>query len=132
MKPAFVYFITSEDKYVKIGIANDVEIRLKDLNIGNPIRLKVLYKFSVSSSLVKKIENYLHYKFREDNIHGEWFNLSQKIKNFIFKHKTLNKEEKEDYNITLSKTPKTLIPIDTIDKLETLISLYNKGIWIDV
>ena len=44
MKPAFVYFITSEDKYVKIGIANDVEIRLKDLNIGNPIRLKVLYK----------------------------------------------------------------------------------------
>lgn len=75
-----VYFIRSGD-YIKIGSSVNIRKRMKSLQIGNPIKLKLIYYNN-------KLSEYLmHNQFSSDYIHGEWFHYSEDIKNFIIKNK---------------------------------------------
>lgn len=152
MKPAFVYFITSEDKYVKIGMTYNVEKRLHSFNIGTPHKLSKHYKIKTESfNQAKKIEYYLHIKFKDFNIQGEWFEFNKEIKNFIEFFKNLNFTEKliflrdiekkgnkqvKSYLNSFNRASKADLSkkrlLEKMSELEYLIDLYNKREWIGI
>lgn len=71
----FVYFIT-DGEYVKIGVAQNVKSRLREIQTGNPKPLKVLYTHGVSDE--KKafyLESKLHAEYRDFRKTGEWFRI---------------------------------------------------------
>lgn len=72
-----IYFIQdSVNGAIKIGYTSqDPEIRLSTLQTGNPNTLTIIGLMHGSSIL----EKYLHYKFREHHIRGEWFMPHERI-----------------------------------------------------
>lgn len=70
----YVYLINCGE-YSKIGIANDVESRLAQLQTGNPYPLTVLFCFGFSNAEV--VEKAIHQKFFVKRKSGEWFLLTQ-------------------------------------------------------
>lgn len=74
----FVYFINDEE-YTKIGIAGSISSRIKQLQTGNPRKLKVL--FLIDGETQNKsywIERKLHKSFSEKRVNGEWFRISER------------------------------------------------------
>lgn len=71
----YVYFIQAgENGPVKIGVANNVNGRLDQLQTGNHLKLTILKKIKyLSKSNSYHIEGQLHHKFRKYRIRGEWF-----------------------------------------------------------
>jgi hypothetical protein len=65
-----IYFIT-DGKYIKIGSSESPEQRLKQLQTGNAIPLKILK----SVEAPKKFESYLHFIFKAKKVNSEWFLL---------------------------------------------------------
>lgn len=83
-KVRYIYFVYAEEvNRVKIGIANNAEQRLKDLRVGSPCELELLATFK-DDQPNNLLENYLHGKFKKYRLHGEWFEYSDEIKNFIW------------------------------------------------
>lgn len=64
-----VYFIRAGDGPVKIGVADDVESRLRELQTGNHQPLHVIR--SVPGARAE--ERWFHFKFQNQHIHREWF-----------------------------------------------------------
>ena len=77
-----IYFIQSGKRgQIKIGVANDVPVRMAELQIGNPQELKLLASIPISS--LKKagaLEKSLHRRFSRQRIRGEWFHRSIRVK----------------------------------------------------
>lgn len=83
---------------IKIGIANNVDQRLKDLQICNPNELVVLYKIKMNSrNHAFMVENRLHRKLNRFKIRGEWF-LSRAIHKVNFKELLEREHEKPSSN----------------------------------
>lgn len=101
MGMCFLYFIQAEEQGpIKIGIAKNVENRLKSLQSSNPEKLKVLKKFKLSSrDKAKELELRFHRFFRHTRIIGEWFRYKPFSVRYI---KDLFLEEDEIY--TKSRT----------------------------
>lgn len=76
---SYIYFILSDDGYVKIGLSNDPEKRLKSLQTATAHELKIIHQIPGN----QKVEHYLHTLFKKDRFRGEWFIYSEMIKNFI-------------------------------------------------
>src|SRR6056297_3808889 len=75
-----IYFIKSESGHVKIGYTkNGVTIRLKNLQCGNPYPLSVMRVIKGHTGL----ESALHTRFGDLRCVGEWFVLTDELKNFI-------------------------------------------------
>ena len=70
-----VYLIGAPNGLVKIGIANDVQARFRDINNMSPIELHIIHSFSSDDS--PEIEKELHGHFGGKRVKGEWFNLTQ-------------------------------------------------------
>ncbi len=76
-----VYFITAhKSRKVKIGYARNLKSRMATLQTGNHSPLKVLHTLPGGAGL----EAQLHGRFSDDRIQGEWFRLSDRIREFIF------------------------------------------------
>lgn len=76
----FIYFIGMlNDSIIKIGISNDPQKRLKELQVANPYELRLIFMFRGDES--KEIQ--LHEKFVEYNIRGEWFYNIGKLKEYV-------------------------------------------------
>jgi P22_AR N-terminal domain/Meiotically up-regulated gene 113 len=70
-----VYAIRQEHtRTFKIGIAQDAQQRLRELQIGNPARLCLAHRWQVPDPA--KIETLLHRQFAPYAVRGEWFTLS--------------------------------------------------------
>lgn len=70
-----VYFVT-DGEYVKIGIAASLPNRIKQLQTGNPRKLKAMYVIEADNQRnALKIESDLHNYFKEKRCIGEWFSL---------------------------------------------------------
>lgn len=65
--------VTSKDLF-KIGYAADPEIRLRDLQTGNPERL-ILYK-QVRVFWPEEVESLMHATLSYCRVRGEWFEIS--------------------------------------------------------
>jgi hypothetical protein len=73
----YVYFITTaEAERVKIGYTkNNPQARLRDLQVGSPVKLCIIATQRGSCSL----ERELHGEFDQYRLHGEWFELASPI-----------------------------------------------------
>lgn len=72
----WVYLIAEEfdGGAVKIGISNNVEARIRDLQVGNPNDLTLYAAIGVKTRLVAQyLEKELHKHFGERHLRGEWF-----------------------------------------------------------
>lgn len=79
-KRLYLLFI-SELNVCKIGISENVENRIKQLQTGCPFKIDVVRSYS--SPISSRIEKVLHRQFQtrkadenEHNLLGEWFNLT--------------------------------------------------------
>jgi len=78
-----VYFIQAFGQRdlvrIKIGRAQSPEDRLRRLQTGSPVELKLLGKILCQSDEhAKKVEKLAHDIFHKQRRRGEWFHLSQK------------------------------------------------------
>jgi hypothetical protein len=75
-----IYFIQGVDGGpIKIGVANDPQRRLSDLQRTSPVRLQILA--TEPGDLLE--EAALHQKFKSDRMHGEWFNDTPALRDHI-------------------------------------------------
>lgn len=74
----YVYFI-SDGEYLKIGISNDVDKRLKTLQTSNARLLNLVHCIEVpNKDYAIWIENTLHGAFPHARAMGEWFRIDWK------------------------------------------------------
>ena len=69
-----VYFI-SDGEYVKVGFSSAVEMRIVDMQVGNPRELKCLGVLAGPRSL----ESQIHDDLRHLHVRGEWYHLHQEV-----------------------------------------------------
>jgi len=78
--PAFVYAIVPDvvnPLLVKIGRTSNVQSRLKGLATGSPVKLRILSWWKPRS--IYSSEWYLHWKYRDQRSHGEWFHTTEEM-----------------------------------------------------
>ena len=75
IRAGFIYVIKDESERRKLGLAEDVEQRLKQLQTGNAERLTIEYRLQVED--MERAETSLHHLFAADRIRadGEWFKI---------------------------------------------------------
>jgi hypothetical protein len=64
-----VYFIGSDEGMIKIGVAGDPKARLRDLQAGSPVKLRIL----ATTTGGQAGEGAYHKRFADLRAHGEWF-----------------------------------------------------------
>ena len=73
MKKTKIYLI-SDGTFIKIGITSNIRKRIKNLQTGNPNKLKVIFTYYVDNA--EQLEMELHKKFKRKRKAGEWFDLT--------------------------------------------------------
>jgi hypothetical protein len=75
-RPSYVYFVQQgRDGPIKIGIADDPDLRLGQLQCGNP---RLLYIRATEPGGVR-LERALHKQFAHARMQGEWFEPSDDL-----------------------------------------------------
>ena len=111
---AFRYWITKKEghvyllrcqTYFKIGVAKNVEERLQAHQISNPYPIIYIGKFWCLNA--KKSEAYLHQKFNNKRVRGEWYLLDLEDVKKIQKYgdKEYNKYTKHWKDVAEGKKP---------------------------
>jgi hypothetical protein len=83
---SYVYAILdSKNNCLKIGKANDVTLRMVDIQIGNPTELKLIATIPCfSENHAFAVESELHRKYSNLYVRGEWFKYDDSIlKEFV-------------------------------------------------
>jgi len=70
--PGFIYIITDGQSY-KIGITNNVNSRIKGIQTSHSKKLEVVISQKVLNNT--RLEGFLHNKYKDNRLSGEWFNL---------------------------------------------------------
>jgi hypothetical protein len=65
--------MNEDNGFIKVGIGKNPKQRMKALQTGSTAKLKIIYEREVE--FASKIENVLHRHFKEQQVHGEWFDL---------------------------------------------------------
>jgi hypothetical protein len=68
----YLYFI-SDSKNIKVGIAKDVNKRIKSLQTGNPYNLKIYRIVEIPDAYARTIEHDMHCYLYQYKLTGEWF-----------------------------------------------------------
>lgn len=104
LTPGQLYLLREQDyltgeisRYVKIGIVRnekETEDRIKEHQTGNP--RKIVDFRSLQSPFVEHLETLLHYRFAEQWITGEWFDLNDTgLKNVLHEAEKIISEQKQ-------------------------------------
>lgn len=72
----YIYIIGSDEPPFKIGITNNLDKRLKNLQTGHPKLLKIHEYKEVTSDKVRLLERVIHRHLKMYRTHGEWFDIS--------------------------------------------------------
>ncbi len=76
----FVYFVEALGlDMVKIGAARDVDRRLRQLQVGCPVELKLLAQ--TSGGEIAEVA--LHRRFEKSHVRGDWFRKDNEISAFL-------------------------------------------------
>lgn len=75
----YIYFIISEDGFVKIGTSTSPYNRLDSLQTANPHKLEL--KLTIKGNC--KIEKLMHKLLRKYHHRGEWYKFEGILKQFI-------------------------------------------------
>lgn len=91
----FVYMIQCESTgRIKIGITDDVESRVGDIQRMSPSKLNIIAVFASDGNAV---EGFFHRTFRNYRIHGEWFEPDDSMIEQIENMKNIYAREKKTY-----------------------------------
>ena len=71
-----IYIIKCNECY-KVGISNNPQKRLKELQTSNPYKLTIINTYPCDKAIVR--ESIIHMKLNEWHIRGEWFSASIKM-----------------------------------------------------
>ena len=82
-KPSYIYFMQSEDFYIKIGCTRNIKSRIKAVQAHNPMKIKLIGKMKGGYDLEVKI----HRRFKKHRTRGEWFEGSPELLEYIATHK---------------------------------------------
>lgn len=81
-KPKYLYLIECYNKY-KIGITDNIKRRISQLDT-RPFKLNLIAQTNKLIKDAYKWEQYLYSEYKDQNIEGEWFNLTEnQIKDII-------------------------------------------------
>lgn len=76
----YIYLLEEPiNRWYKIGMSRDANKRIKGLRL--PFKVTMLHSFP--SDDVAQVEQYLHEKFANKRLHGEWFALTQEDVNWL-------------------------------------------------
>lgn len=75
-RPSYIYLAVCQ-QYFKIGRANDPQQRVRELQVGNPCKVELVFAWSCDSRVSAVFESALHKKFAHRLVQGEWFALSR-------------------------------------------------------
>ena len=81
IKPASHLYVISCGIACKIGITSNVRGRLTDIQVSNHREVKL--EFSSPAVNARTLESFLHTKFKDQHIRGEWFALNIEDIQFI-------------------------------------------------
>ena len=99
IKETYVYFVLAESLHaVKIGFTYDVQARLRELQVGLPVKLRLLGTIPGTFQTEKD----LHRKYSSLWLRGEWFRLEGELAGFIRESFPLDSE----YNNTVFCAPR--------------------------
>lgn len=76
MRIVYVVGAVSGEKPVKVGVTQSIKQRLKGLQTGCPVKLKVYHAVRVRDWAAQNIERAAHHKLRPFRTHGEWFDVT--------------------------------------------------------
>lgn len=103
-KRRYVYLIRShETGYYKIGISNDPYKRVAQLQTGSAVKLELIHCFLCEDA--EQTEAFLHDKFSDKRLMGEWFSLNDSdvkeikdlnIENLSYLYRNETKSGKKD------------------------------------
>ncbi len=127
-----VYIIKSEcDGLVKIGHSGKVHSRIKDIGYMKKTKMVVLRILDGGP----KLESWLHNKFSEFRLNGEWFNFSQDMLTVIcpefkndFSKKPIGRKKKTFYHSREALERLKCIRKDTGLKFSTIIERLILGL----
>ena len=74
-----IYFIKSANGLVKIGKSNNPSKRLETLQVGSPVKLKLIK--TIQGGIY--METLLHNYFRSCRCHGEWFDPNVELNRYL-------------------------------------------------
>lgn len=60
----------------KVGITNDPKRRLRELQTGNPDRLRIWLCIRIQSEVIGEVERAIHDDLKPLRLTGEWFDLT--------------------------------------------------------
>lgn len=90
-----IYLINQESTTLyKIGKTKNIKQRIKQLQVGCPLTILLVFQFDVNSLIESKLEKTIHRRFAYCKTQGEWFDFrdisEEDIKNNILKiHETI-------------------------------------------
>lgn len=102
----YIYVISNEQGYIKVGVSKHPKKRIKQLQTGNEHQLTLLFteEFECSRSHLLKIENALHKHLQQISIKskGEWFYVEDfkldSIKNTITYYRIRYENDEKAFN----------------------------------
>jgi predicted GIY-YIG superfamily endonuclease len=91
----YIYIISNDQGYIKVGVSKHPEKRLKQLQTGNEHKLELIFteEFNCSRKHILHIEKLLHKELKKltTKMIGEWFKIDENkltsIKNIITYHR---------------------------------------------
>lgn len=63
-------------RFFKIGVSNNPQNRLKNLQTGNPHQLKLVFSVPCHGISAYKAERIIHTYLHRDQVKNEWFNIN--------------------------------------------------------
>lgn len=117
-----IYFIGNMDMgCIKIGVAKDPEKRLKQLQTGNPHNLKI---YKTIKNVPNEYESSIHRLFDDYRLKGEWFQINDKITEFMESISSESDLEKK-FKVTIESFMGDPEPLEEVVK--TNLTLMEKG-----
>lgn len=81
MNKRYVYLLKTPENVFKIGVAKNIDKRIKSLQTGCADKITLVDKFL--SNYPFKIESTLHRRYEDVKVNGEWYYLTnENINNF--------------------------------------------------
>lgn len=91
MNEQVVYVIEHEHGYVKIGRSNNPRQRVRDLQTACPYDLHVAGVIDCPDAA--QLEAHLHEKYKNQHKNGEWYNLTNTQKTYLYSLFDLDREQ---------------------------------------
>lgn len=104
----YIYIISNELNYVKVGVSKNPKQRVRSLQTGNEHKLTLLFQeeFNCTRKHLLNIEKEIHKQLRVISTHamGEWFLITadklESVKNTIIYHRIRFEDDTNYFNKT--------------------------------